>query len=428
MDISANIIDTGPTLVITEEEPTVEDLVKQVLDSIVDTLAESKKRKHSEIEELPSFSIGIFCGSYGNKRPRLYNKSKKQTIRKIKHPKKVNTPPTILPSEDPKLKHARLFRLLPDLNPYYSHQAILKKVLIEKDPPVFDFTGKRKAHIYIIIPIPKTKRYYMPYLSAYNHIAYFNGSILDWLLHLKEMALMKPPFSQYKSAIKIPPSPPSKIYGPGKYFTRSSVEIFEKNQKVRWAFKRLLNIWLLNKAKQRVTDTDLVTMDPVPKEEQIKVYCIKSRTLYIFAGSSLLKIVKSALETQQGSISSPKLPKNPFTNIPFTSAQLMKITKDLLKWTAKKGKPYPAIIALYQESHYSLNFLTSLHNNYLQYLATKNYVFNDDINGTFFLENLEVLLDTYALFLVPYDRLLDAELFRAWFDESRGDPDRKSVV
>jgi hypothetical protein len=98
---------------------------------------------------------------------------------------------------------------------------------------------------------------------------------------------------------------------------------------------------------------------------------------------------------------------------------MIKVSSELLKWCAKKNVKYPSILALYEESRYSVNFLISLHNNYLQYLATRNYVFNDDIHGNFFLENLEVLLDAYALFLVKYNRFLDVELFRAWYEEDK---------
>jgi hypothetical protein len=44
-------------------------------------------------------------------------------------------------------------------------------------------------------------------------------------------------------------------------------------------------------------------------------------------------------------------------------------------------------------------------------------MFNDDIAGVFFLENLEVLLDTFERYLPRFSRYLDVELFRAWLQE-----------
>ena len=443
MDISGNQPeepDPGPQIIISEQEQTQDEIITELLNGIVEQVVnkvnadrkdsrdsrdsqdnKDNKRKLSDLEEVSAtFSMGQYVGGGSYKRARK-DKHKTKAKKTIKPKLQVENKPIV--KEDPKAKHARLLRLLPDTNPYYAHQALLKKILkddaAEKEP--IDFTGKRKQHIYIIIPMLKPK--YMPYLSSYHHLQFFNGSLLEWQLMLKETSLLKPWFQQSEKQHQIKYTiPPSRLYGPSKYFTRSANEIYMTNQRLRWAFKRFLNLWLHKKCKERVTDTDLISGEPVPKEDRINIFCIKSRTLYVFTGNSLLKIVKSQLETQQGSICIPKPPKNPFTNIPFTYAQMIKVSRELLKWCAKKGHAYPAILALYEESRYSLNFLVSLHNNYLQYLATKNYVFNDDINGTFFLENLEVLLDTFALFLVHYNRYLDVDVFRAWFEAEKDDP------
>jgi len=432
MDVSGNPILEDifdPQIVITEIDESSESIVKDILYTIVENIAagpDKRKRSFSFLEQdtdkemTYTFSLGV-CTGYGvqrsGKRTKYTNINKANFKKKAKAKAKkryIEVEP--VKKETPNEKHARLLRLLCDTNPYYSTQTLFKKIQKEQETPIYDFSGKRDLHIYIIIPNLKPR--YMPQVSAYFHLQYFHGSILDWQIMLKSVALLKPAFSEYKSAINLY-TKPSSLYGPSRYFTRSANEIYEKNQKLRWAFKRLLNRWLKAKCKKRVMDSDLISMETVPKQEQVKVYCIKSRTLYIFSGSSLLKLVKSSLETQQGSISGPKPPKNPFTNIYFTYAQMIKVSNELLKWCAKKNIKYPAILALYEESNYSINFLVSLHNNYLQYLATRNYVFNDDIHGTFFFENLEVLLDAYGLFLVNYNRYLDVELFRDWYEEDK---------
>jgi hypothetical protein len=439
MDVSGNQIleEFNPQIIITELEETTENTIKDILYQLVERVVEPETRKRTfsfldqdteKTQENPketetyTFSLGV-CTGYGYSQSRKRYKRDPVTKGKVK-PKgknKVKTkqklsPPEPVKKEDPHEKHNRILRQLSDTNPYYSTHMVLKKVLREQEPTIYDFSGKKPPHIYVITPNLRPR--YMPYFSAYIHLQCFNGTILDWQIMLRSLALLKPVFSEYKSSLNIYVKP-SKLYGPSRYFTRAANEIYEKNQKLRWAFKRLLNMWLKAKCKKRTMDSDLISMEKVPKEEQVKVYCTKSRTLYIFSGSSLLKLVKSSLETQQGSISGPKPPKNPFTNIPFTYAQMIKVSKELLKWCAKKNVKYPALLALYEESRYSVNFLLNLHNNYLQYLATRNYVFNDDINGNFFLENLEVLLDAYALFLVKYNRFLDIELFRAWFEEDK---------
>ena len=172
----------------------------------------------------------------------------------------------------------------------------------------------------------------------------------------------------------------------------------------------------------RKIDYDLITLEKVPEEEKIEVICIKSRCLYIFSGSSILKTVRSSLESQQGSISNVIFPKNPFTMIKFNYGQMLKLFLDIMLWCTKKGKPYPAILALFQETHFNTTTLCSLHNDYLQYSAIKIYMFNDDVGGAFFLENLEVLLETFEQYLQPQYKYLDAELFRLWFIDEKASP------
>lgn len=258
----------------------------------------------------------------------------------------------------------------------------------------------------------------MPHTSAYLHIRYFRGTLLDWQLKLIELSLLKPAFSELKPTIKYK-FLTNDLYGPSPQFAKAAMEIYAKNQKTRWCFKRLLVKWLFKKAQARILDVDLISLETVPKEEQILITCIKSRSIYVFSGSSLLKTVRSSLESQISSISNITAPKNPFTNVPFTYGQLITLTNELGGWCVKKGKAYPAIIALYRESNFSTIAISRLHNNYLQYNATKAFIFNDDVAGIFFLENLEVLIDAYEQYLPRFVRYLDPELFRVWLHEDK---------
>jgi len=428
MDISA-----GPLLIITEEETpeniTTEQDIKDVLDDlikeIVNSIAEPRKRKLSEEVQQQTFSIGVFSGYLGNANKRRKRDTKQEKYKNIKNRKPVKTKlitnrkPAPIIKEDPAIKHARILRLFTLTNPYYTNHLIFKKILLELNDPVCNFSGKRHPHIYLIIPIRKPR--YMPYVSAYLYLRYFSGSIFDWQLKLKEIVSLKSVFPYDDKEFKFY-VPPSQQYGPSKYFTRAANEIYDTNQRLRWNFKRLLNRWLIKRSNKRTVDSDLITMEPVPEDDQIRIYCIKSRSLYVFNGNSLLKMVKSALESQQGSICNPKQPKNPFTNVPFTYAQMIKVSKELLNWCAKKSIRFPAIISVYAESRYSLMNLMSLHNNFLQYHATRNYMFNDDIHGAFFLENLEVLVDTFSPFLAKYAQYEDIEIFRAWFEDEKDHP------
>ena len=436
--IVREISDNIPTSTINEIN-TDHTIIEELLENIINTITSNRKRKLHEEGLDNCFSLGtsIYTNKlckrnkkpnnyknythYNNHNYRKYN-SKLNKKRNYKNKKKPIAQPIL--KEDPNVKQSRLLRLSFNMNPYYAHNAINEKIKLEKSSPPIHFKGIRKQQIYLILP--NRKPYYMPYTSAHLHLQYFSGTLFDWQLKLKEINLLKPYFCQ-NSIFKFKLSP-SKIYGPSSYFTRAANEIYETNQHIRWLFKRLVNSWLYKKSQSRQigADSDINSLDAIPEKEQIHIACITSRSIYVFSGNSLCKTIRSSLESQSGSISNVKAPKNPFTNIIFTYGQMVKVCSELGKWCANKGKPYPAIIALYQEAKFNTIYVLNLHNNYLQYLATKTYIFNDDQNGYFFLENLEVLFDSYQLYLVKFERYLDIELFRSWLQDDPTDINLKN--
>ena len=86
---------------------------------------------------------------------------------------------------------------------------------------------------------------------------------------------------------------------------------FEKNQTLRWSFKKLLNRWLSSKLEQ-VNTTDLVTVD-IPKKP-VFLYDIEARKKYVFEASTLLKDSHTRILNHDGLILDSKMPRNPFTN------------------------------------------------------------------------------------------------------------------
>ena len=414
----------GPNLLITELEDIneINDILLETIDtaeivnSLIDEIIENtententtKKRKIEEEtkEQHKHFAIGVFSGS-------SYTPVRRhKTIKK--HSKQKKYIPVFI--EDAAQKQARLLRLFTNTNPYSTHFSIVNKMAAEKKPSLL-FHPQKKP---ISLIIKNQKPNFMPYVCAYLALKYFSGTLFDWEVRIRELGLKQPLFQhrRVKSSFKFKLTTAT-LFGPGPYFFTAAIDIYESNQRLRWLFKRLLNSWLVKKAKTRKIDYDLITLEKVPEEEQIEVFCIKSRSLYIFSGSSILKTVRSSLESQQGSISNVIFPKNPFTMINFNYGQLLKLFLDITKWCIKKGKPYPAVLALFQEANFNTNTLCSLHNDYLQYTAIKNYMVNDHIGGTFFLENLEVLIDSYEQYLRPHAKYLDVELFRLWFIDEK---------
>jgi hypothetical protein len=141
---------------------------------------------------------------------------------------------------------------------------------------------------------------------------------------------------------------------------------------------------------------------------------MKTRSVYVFSGHTLLKSIRGNLESQNSSIPAIKAPQNPFTNLPFSYGQMLEVYHKLLGWCYAKRKPLPPIIALYRETGFRTGWLVKLHHNYVQYRATHAYIKNDDTNGEFFLDNLENMFETYVGAFRIDPELMTKQRFRFW--------------
>lgn len=99
-------------------------------------------------------------------------------------------------------------------------------------------------------------------------------------------------------------------------------------RKCIYAFRNLVRIWLQRRYGTRLVNTE----DPATLAEPLKPILIfdhTSRGLYCFEVSTLQKNIESSLTYADWMAPEPLPPKNPFTNVPFTTGQLVKIFHDL---------------------------------------------------------------------------------------------------
>lgn len=287
-----------------------------------------------------------------------------------------------------------LMEYFEDVNPYYLSLRISYYVM---NPPQVEFSNKdrcKSAQTNLLIPRDSDS---LATIIAYNRLSYMKGTLFDWHLHIVDLdrggTVFKVPqlrkFARIKSPIK--PLLCSDVHA-------EADRIFQDNQWTRWQIKRLVSIWLTNKSKKRVigADCDIITSEPIPPNEQIRIISIRNRTEYVFSGHVLLKTAKSCLEGQVIAIPNVKSPHNPYTNTPFSYGEMVEVYNGILRWCAKKSKPLPAIIALYREHRFRNNLVLMIHNNYIQMKATESFMYNDDMNGDFFIEIMQILLEDFS--------------------------------
>lgn len=363
------------------------------------------KRTRDEEEQQNKFNIGYSCKRSKNhkwkkepkKKPNKKNPTKKRKLRTY-----INDEESVLEKEE------RLLKLTTDYNPIVSYKKI-REILTK--PVVYNFSGKiTYGNINIIIPNLCNK--FMDH-QAYWYVQYVSQTFFEWKIWFNNLANKIPlvsekPFKNGKEKI---------ILGPSPMLLEKIKDIYDCNMRTRWAFKKLCRLMLLKKCSKRQigTDRDLISLEPIPAEEIIKLYCLKSRSKYIFSGNTVVKTLKSSLESQVSGIPYCNRPKNPFTNVAFTYGQLITLYNKILRWCSKKGKAIPPIIACYRDVNFNILRLTKLQNNYLQYKATNSLIHEDDITWGFFLENLAIMLDAYTMSLLDYDiEEISIARFKLW--------------
>ena len=99
-------------------------------------------------------------------------------------------------------------------------------------------------------------------------------------------------------------------------------------QKCIAAFRKLAASWLYKQSHKRFLNTE----DPATCEVPVKlitVYDGQRKGTYVFEAMTIKKQVESALSYSEWMFPYPTKPTNPFTNIPFTDAQLVRILREL---------------------------------------------------------------------------------------------------
>jgi len=102
---------------------------------------------------------------------------------------------------------------------------------------------------------------------------------------------------------------------------------FCESQQIYDAFCKIARFFKVKKAKTFDVDTDLF-MNPLSSLKQniiLKLYDDETKTNYIFRISDLINIINNSLSNSPEFFCDPQKIKNPYTNIPFSKAQLYHI-------------------------------------------------------------------------------------------------------
>lgn len=107
-------------------------------------------------------------------------------------------------------------------------------------------------------------------------------------------------------------------------FYEDACAAYMAEQRVRWAFRQLLTIWLKKRIDAAAEPTiDLVTLDTI--HHPVYVYDMAARRRYTFEGKTFAQAIQANLFHQRDGFPQPIAPKNIFTNEAFTYAQQVSV-------------------------------------------------------------------------------------------------------
>ena len=171
--------------------------------------------------------------------------------------------------------------------------------------------------------------------------------------------------------------------------------LFLKNQRMRWlARKFIAAIRYRIMSKRIVGETDLYTMLPIPKERLVKIFDVKTRSVYQFHAYTIEKVLLQGLTYSSYGIPAPQIPKNPYTNLPWNTAQLVSITQQLLWCCAHACKIPNFILINFRQANFDTAQFYKLLQNYLNVTAAVAFFQNKEDP-----ESHLVFLETYDDFI-----------------------------
>lgn len=248
---------------------------------------------------------------------------------------------------------------------------------------------------------------------VYDALSRKSASFFDWYVYMIELAAEMRLLLYTHTAFPfvLPPNP---LYT--NYLDRVHVFYFT-NQKLRWRIKRLVNWFLRKRCAKRIigADLDILTLEHIPIEKQIRMYCFPTRSMYIFSESALLSAICSNLGSQLYSIPNMKRPVNPFTNLPFGYGQMVEMYYECVRVCVNTRRKIPILLQVYRECNFQSNLALKMYYSSLQLHATQTYLSHDDPDTTLLYENMDALFKAYLYtHRFTFRNHLSLDTFKLW--------------
>ena len=209
--------------------------------------------------------------------------------------------------------------------------------------------------------------------SAFEHPPDRNSAINEdfvsyaFINALHRGSIVSPAFSKFKllkdSIIANPLTPDEK--------REEVIERFYQAQRCYHGMCRLARMWKVKHARRGTSEHDLY-MNPLEDLKEhltLELYDDDSRTLYKFRVSDLMSIAKNALSNSPEFFADPQEIRNPYTNVPFTQAQLYSIYLQ----TKHTNYDVPLLFSQYYKAGFMIHDFCEENECYIREVAIENF-------------------------------------------------------
>jgi hypothetical protein len=168
-------------------------------------------------------------------------------------------------------------------------------------------------------------------------------------------------------------------------------KFFYQNQKMRWICRKWIAIVRERIMKKRIIgDVDLYTLKTIPLKNLIQIYDTKTRSCFHFHALTLYKCFMLQIYNQSYGIANPQIPKNPYTNIPWSIGQLIRIIEQLSIHFILNHRLLPSYIQDFRAVSYDIKKFHKRRHISLNIDAANNFLSNKhDVDAQ------EILLEIY---------------------------------
>lgn len=231
-------------------------------------------------------------------------------------------------------------------------------------------------------PLPGTLRILVPTYTSTDYGSIPHGEWLLRTIHSHDRTL-----PEWQKVIQQHKEPIFQTHGAYKpkvdpfAYRKEHAEEMERVVQQNLRIRRFFRFWL-SSARKRIMDkrivgdVDLYTMNPIPEHSLIKVYDVPTRTTYVFHVHTILRTFLSSLTYNSFGIANPHMPKNPYTNVPWTIGQLIRIVEQCILYKVRTHSFLPFLVQMFRESGYDIKRMYTNNTSSLNIAAAKSYFAN----------------------------------------------------